>query len=97
MGTAQRELCVAQWLERNAIPTVKVYGIENQPLLIEGYPVTFWRAFAGLYDGSHRDDDWRASFPFPLPATGNTESTAATRLKKSSALVSRVVSCFTFV
>jgi hypothetical protein len=51
MNTAQRELCVAQWLERNAIPTVKVYGIENQPLLIEGYPVTFWRAVSGPNGG----------------------------------------------
>lgn len=51
MGTAQRELCVAQWLERSAIPAVKVYEIENQPLLIEDYPVTFWRAVSGSNGG----------------------------------------------
>ena len=51
MSTARRELCVAQWLERNAIPTVKVYEVENQPLLIEGYPVTFWRVVSGPNGG----------------------------------------------
>lgn len=51
MGKAQRELCVAQWLEHNGVPTIKVYEIAEQPFLIEGYPVTFWRAVSGPNGG----------------------------------------------
>jgi Ser/Thr protein kinase RdoA (MazF antagonist) len=52
MDIARRELCVAQWLEHNAIPTIKVHEIEEQPLLIDGYPVTFWRAVTGPNGGA---------------------------------------------
>jgi Putative homoserine kinase type II (protein kinase fold) len=51
METARREICVARWLERNGIPAIKVYEVDHQPLLVNGYPVTFWRAVSGP-DGS---------------------------------------------
>jgi len=47
METARREICVARWLEQNGIPAIKVYEVDDQPLLIEGYPVTYWRAVSG--------------------------------------------------
>jgi len=52
MDTARRELCVAQWLEHNAIPTIQVHEIEEQPLLVDGFPVTFWRAVTGHNGGA---------------------------------------------
>jgi Ser/Thr protein kinase RdoA (MazF antagonist) len=56
MDTARRELCVARWLERNAVPTIKVHEVAEQPLLIEGHPVTFWRAVSGPDDGDRSPD-----------------------------------------
>lgn len=56
MDTARRELCVARWLERNAVPTIKVHEVAEQPLLIEGHPVTFWRAVSGPNDGDRSPD-----------------------------------------
>jgi Ser/Thr protein kinase RdoA (MazF antagonist) len=51
MAIAQRELCVSRWLERNAVPTIKVYEVAQQPFLIDGHPVTFWRAVSGPTGG----------------------------------------------
>lgn len=47
MGRAARELCVARWLAEAGVPAIGVHDVGSQPLLVDGYPVTFWREVSG--------------------------------------------------
>jgi hypothetical protein len=47
MDIAKRELCVARWLDDKDIPSIQVHDVEQQPLLVDGHPVTFWRTVSG--------------------------------------------------
>lgn len=47
LGRVKKELCVARWLARADVPTVRVYEAVEQPLLVDGHPVTFWHAVTG--------------------------------------------------
>jgi Ser/Thr protein kinase RdoA (MazF antagonist) len=41
------ELCVARWLAAANIPAVRVIEDVEQPLLVDGYPVSFWHSVTG--------------------------------------------------
>lgn len=44
----ERELCVARWLAAAGVPTIRVYEeIDQQPLLVDGHPVSFWHTVTG--------------------------------------------------
>jgi aminoglycoside phosphotransferase (APT) family kinase protein len=43
----ERELCVAWWLAAASVPAVRVVGNIEQPLLVYGYPVSFWQSVTG--------------------------------------------------
>ena len=43
----ERELCVARWLAAADVPAVRVIDEIEQPLLVDGHPVSFWRAVTG--------------------------------------------------
>lgn len=43
----QKELCVARWLAGAGVPAVRVDEKIDQPLLVDGHPVTFWRMVTG--------------------------------------------------
>jgi Ser/Thr protein kinase RdoA (MazF antagonist) len=43
----QKELCVARWLAKAGVPAVRVDDKIDQPLLVDGHPVTFWRMVTG--------------------------------------------------
>jgi aminoglycoside phosphotransferase len=43
----ERELCVARWLAGAGVPAVRVYAEVEQPLLVDGHPVSFWHAVTG--------------------------------------------------
>ena len=43
----RRELCVARWLATAGVPSVRVFEKVDQPLLVDGRPVTFWHAVTG--------------------------------------------------
>jgi Ser/Thr protein kinase RdoA (MazF antagonist) len=47
LARVERELCVARWLAAASVPVVRVVDDIEQPLLIDGYPVSFWRAVTG--------------------------------------------------
>jgi Ser/Thr protein kinase RdoA (MazF antagonist) len=47
LARVQKELCVARWLAAAGIPTVHVQEDIEQPLLIDGHPVSFWHAVSG--------------------------------------------------
>ncbi|MFC7548957.1 phosphotransferase enzyme family protein [Plantactinospora sp. GCM10030261] len=38
-----RELCVARWLDDRSVPAVRPYDEVEQPLDVNGHPVSFWR------------------------------------------------------
>jgi Ser/Thr protein kinase RdoA (MazF antagonist) len=42
-----KELCVARWLAARGVPAVRVYEEIDQPLLVDGFPVTFWHTVTG--------------------------------------------------
>ena len=42
-----RELCVARWLAAANIAAVRVIEDMEQPLLVGGYPVSFWQSVTG--------------------------------------------------
>lgn len=42
-----RELCVARWPEAARVPAVRVHDEIEQPLMVDGHPVSFWRAVTG--------------------------------------------------
>jgi hypothetical protein len=44
---AEKELCVARWLAAANVPAVRVYEEIDQPLLVDGRPVSFWHAVTG--------------------------------------------------
>jgi Ser/Thr protein kinase RdoA (MazF antagonist) len=43
----QKELCVARWLGAAGVPAVRVCEEIDQPLLVDGHPVTFWHSVTG--------------------------------------------------
>jgi Ser/Thr protein kinase RdoA (MazF antagonist) len=43
----QKEVCVARWLAAAGVPAVRVYEEIDQPLLVDGHPVTFWHTVTG--------------------------------------------------
>jgi aminoglycoside phosphotransferase (APT) family kinase protein len=48
MRRVERELCVARWLTAAEVPAIGVYEeVEQQPLLVDGHPVSFWRTVTG--------------------------------------------------
>ena len=49
LARVERELCVARWLAAAHIPAVRVIEEIEQPLLVDGHPVSFWRSGSGGY------------------------------------------------
>jgi Ser/Thr protein kinase RdoA (MazF antagonist) len=47
LSRAQKELCVARWLDAAKVPAVRVHDEIEQPLIVDGHPVSFWRAVTG--------------------------------------------------
>jgi aminoglycoside phosphotransferase (APT) family kinase protein len=47
MGRVQKELCIARWLTAAEVPSVRVIEDIEQPLMVNGHPVSFWRAVTG--------------------------------------------------
>lgn len=47
MRRVEKELCVARWLAARNVPAVRVHDEVDQPLLVQGHPVTFWRTVTG--------------------------------------------------
>ena len=43
----EKELCVARWLAAANVAAVRVYEEIDQPLLVDGRPVSFWHAVMG--------------------------------------------------
>ena len=43
----EHELCVARWLAAANVPAVRVSESIEQPLLVDGRPVSFWRSVTG--------------------------------------------------
>jgi aminoglycoside phosphotransferase (APT) family kinase protein len=43
----QREVCVARWLTAANVPAVRVHEDIDQPLVVDGHPVSFWHAVTG--------------------------------------------------
>ena len=43
----ERELCVARWLATADIPAVRVIEDVEQPLLVDGRPISFWQSVTG--------------------------------------------------
>jgi Ser/Thr protein kinase RdoA (MazF antagonist) len=47
MRRVRRELCIARWLATAGVPAIRVYEEIDQPLLVDGHPVSFWHAVTG--------------------------------------------------
>ena len=47
MRRVERELCFARWLAAEDVPAVRVWEETEQPILVHGHPVTFWRKVTG--------------------------------------------------
>jgi hypothetical protein len=47
LASVERELCVARWLAAANVPAVCVIEEIEQPLLVDGHPVPFWRSMSG--------------------------------------------------
>jgi Ser/Thr protein kinase RdoA (MazF antagonist) len=48
MRRVERELCVARWLAAAKVPAIRVYeDVPQQPLLVDGHPVSFWHTVTG--------------------------------------------------
>jgi Ser/Thr protein kinase RdoA (MazF antagonist) len=43
----ERELCVARWLAAAGVPGIRVLDDLDQPVVVDGYPVSFWRRVTG--------------------------------------------------
>lgn len=42
LTTARNEVAVSRWLVEEGFPAARIVGDLEQPLLVEGHPVTFW-------------------------------------------------------
>jgi len=47
LGRVEKELCVARWLAGAGVPAVRVQEEIDQPLVVDGHPVSFWHAVTG--------------------------------------------------
>ncbi|HUY46614.1 MAG TPA: aminoglycoside phosphotransferase family protein [Streptosporangiaceae bacterium] len=47
MSRVEKELCIARWLADGDVPAIRVAEELDQPLLVDGYPVSFWDAVTG--------------------------------------------------
>jgi hypothetical protein len=47
MPRVERELCVARWLAASGVPGTQVLDGLDQPFLVDGHPVSFWRRTTG--------------------------------------------------
>jgi Ser/Thr protein kinase RdoA (MazF antagonist) len=47
LDRVKKELCVARWLAAADVPTVRVEEDVEQPLVADGYPVSFWQPVTG--------------------------------------------------
>ncbi|MQA95300.1 MAG: phosphotransferase [Streptosporangiales bacterium] len=43
----EKELCVARWLESTGVPAIRLVPDIEQPLVVDGFSVSFWREVAG--------------------------------------------------
>jgi Ser/Thr protein kinase RdoA (MazF antagonist) len=43
----ERELCFARWLAGEGVPAVRVWEGAEQPIVVDGHPVTFWQTVTG--------------------------------------------------
>lgn len=76
VAIAERELAVARWLAEEGYPGARVWEGAEQPVLVEGHPVTFWVAVEGSEGRPSFGDLGRllrrlhelAAPPFELPA-----------------------------
>ncbi|MEW9533595.1 phosphotransferase enzyme family protein [Microbispora sp. NPDC049125] len=39
----EKELCVAAWLQASGVPAIEPHDDISQPVVVSGYPVTFWK------------------------------------------------------
>jgi Ser/Thr protein kinase RdoA (MazF antagonist) len=47
ISRVEKELCIARWLADGDVPAIRVAEEMDQPLLVDGYPVSFWHAVTG--------------------------------------------------
>ena len=47
LSRVKRELCIARWLAAAQVPAVRVINEIEQPLMVDGHPVSFWHAVTG--------------------------------------------------
>jgi hypothetical protein len=47
LGRVTKELCIARWLAAAGVPAVRVLDEIDQPLVVDGHPVSFWQAVTG--------------------------------------------------
>src|SRR6266487_1138947 len=47
MPRVERELCVARWLAAAGLPAVRACEQIDQPIMVNGHPVSFWRTVTG--------------------------------------------------
>ncbi|GAA3847069.1 aminoglycoside phosphotransferase family protein [Saccharothrix violaceirubra] len=47
MAQARKEVLVSDWLQGVGFPAVRVADVDNQPLSVNGHPVTFWQFIPG--------------------------------------------------
>jgi aminoglycoside phosphotransferase (APT) family kinase protein len=47
LGRVRKELCVARWLASSDVPAIRVLEEIEQPLMVDGHPVSFWHAVTG--------------------------------------------------
>jgi Ser/Thr protein kinase RdoA (MazF antagonist) len=43
----EKELCIARWLAAADVPAVRALSVIDQPLLIDGHPISFWHSVRG--------------------------------------------------
>jgi len=47
LNRVKKELCIARWLANGGVPAIHVDEQIDQPLLADGYPVSFWHTVTG--------------------------------------------------
>lgn len=52
--TAEREVAIGRWLTRTDVPVARPLDIE-QPVIVDGHPVTFWEEISDLTDATVSD------------------------------------------